>query len=42
MDNHSIWLDLKILWLTLVKVLKREGISHPGDSTMPKFKGNPL
>jgi lipopolysaccharide/colanic/teichoic acid biosynthesis glycosyltransferase len=41
-DNHSIWLDLKILWLTLVKVLKREGISHPGDSTMPKFKGNPL
>jgi lipopolysaccharide/colanic/teichoic acid biosynthesis glycosyltransferase len=39
-DNHSIWLDLRILWLTLVKVLKREGISHPGDSTMPKFKGN--
>lgn len=39
-DNHSIWLDLKILWLTLAMVLKREGISHPGDSTMPKFKGN--
>jgi len=39
-DNHSIWLDLKILWLTLAMVLKREGISHPGESTMPKFKGN--
>mgnify|MGYP001818756304 FL=1 len=39
-DNHSIWLDLQILWLTLAMVLKREGISHPGDSTMPKFKGN--
>jgi lipopolysaccharide/colanic/teichoic acid biosynthesis glycosyltransferase len=39
-DNHSIWLDLKILWMTFVMVLKREGISHPGESTMPKFKGN--
>jgi lipopolysaccharide/colanic/teichoic acid biosynthesis glycosyltransferase len=39
-DNHSIWLDLKILWMTLVMVLKREGISHPGESTMPKFRGN--
>lgn len=39
-DNHSIWLDLQILWLTLAMVLKREGISHPGETTMPKFKGN--
>ena len=39
-DNHSIWLDLKILWMTFVMVLKREGISHPGESTMPKFNGN--
>ena len=38
-DNRSFWLDLRILWLTLAKVVKREGISHPGDSTMPKFKG---
>ncbi|MDJ0940755.1 MAG: sugar transferase [Woeseiaceae bacterium] len=38
-DNHSLWLDIRILWQTFVKVLKREGISHPGDSTMPKFKG---
>jgi len=39
-DNHSFWLDLRILWLTAASVLKREGISHPGESTMPKFKGN--
>ncbi len=38
-DNRSMALDLKILWQTLVKVLKREGISHPGESTMPRFKG---
>lgn len=38
-DNRSFWLDLRILWLTLAQVVKREGISHPGDSTMPKFKG---
>jgi lipopolysaccharide/colanic/teichoic acid biosynthesis glycosyltransferase len=39
-DNRSFWLDLRILWLTLAKVAKREGISYPGESTMPKFKGN--
>lgn len=39
-DNHSIWLDLKILWLTVAKVVRREGISHPGGATMPKFRGN--
>ena len=39
-DNHSFLLDLRILWLTLAQVARREGISHPGDSTMPKFKGN--
>jgi lipopolysaccharide/colanic/teichoic acid biosynthesis glycosyltransferase len=39
-DNRSFWLDLRILWLTLAKVVKREGISYPGESTMPKFKGN--
>ncbi|WP_423839267.1 sugar transferase [Thermus scotoductus] len=38
-DNWTIWLDLKILWLTLVKVLGREGISAPGHATMPEFKG---
>ncbi len=38
-DNWTIWLDLKVLWLTLVKVLRREGISAPGHATMPEFKG---
>jgi len=38
-DNWSLWLDLKILWLTLVKVFKREGISSRGHATMPEFKG---
>jgi len=38
-DNHSFWLDLKILWMTLAKVFKREGISQPGQSTMEEFMG---
>lgn len=38
-DNQSLWLDLKILWLTVVKVFKREGISQEGQVTMEKFKG---
>jgi lipopolysaccharide/colanic/teichoic acid biosynthesis glycosyltransferase len=39
-DNHSLWLDLKILWLTVRKVLVREGISADGEATMSKFTGN--
>lgn len=39
-DNQSFWLDLKILWLTLIKVFKREGISHEGQATMAKFTGS--
>lgn len=39
-DNQSFWLDLKILFLTVVKVLKREGISAEGHVTMPKFTGS--
>ena len=39
-DNRSFWLDIKILWLTLIKVFKREGITHAGDVAMPRFKGN--
>jgi lipopolysaccharide/colanic/teichoic acid biosynthesis glycosyltransferase len=38
-DNWSNELDLKILWLTVVTVLKREGIAHAGVETMPKFMG---
>ena len=38
-DHHSIWLDIKILFITIKKVFKREGISAKGEATMPKFKG---
>ncbi len=41
-DNQSLWLDIKILWLTVKKVLVREGISAPGDATMPAFTGSNL
>ncbi len=39
-DNQSFWLDIKILWMTLIRVFKREGISQDGHSTMPVFKGS--
>jgi lipopolysaccharide/colanic/teichoic acid biosynthesis glycosyltransferase len=39
-DNRSLWLDIKILWLTVKKVLVRDGISAEGDSTMPRFTGS--
>jgi lipopolysaccharide/colanic/teichoic acid biosynthesis glycosyltransferase len=38
-DNRSFWLDLKILFLTIRKVVAREGISQAGEVTMAKFKG---
>lgn len=38
-DNRSMSIDMKILWMTLVKVLKRDGISADGEVTMPKFEG---
>ena len=37
-DNRSLRLDLKIIWLTIRKVIKREGISAAGEATMPKFE----
>lgn len=39
-DNQSFWLDLKILWLTVSRVLKRDGISADGEATMPRFRGS--
>ena len=39
-ENYSFWLDIKILWRTIIKVMKREGISAEGNVTMPKFKGS--
>jgi lipopolysaccharide/colanic/teichoic acid biosynthesis glycosyltransferase len=38
-DNLSLWLDMKILWMTVRKVLMRDGISAVGDATMSKFTG---
>lgn len=39
-DNKSFWLDCKILFLTMKKVLVRDGISADGEATMIKFTGN--
>ena len=38
-DNRTIWLDFKIIWMTIKKVLIREGISAKGEVTMSKFTG---
>lgn len=38
-DNRSFFLDLKIIWLTLLKVTSREGISAVGEVTTSKFEG---
>jgi len=39
-ENRSIWLDFKILFLTVKKVLIKDGISAEGEATMEKFTGN--
>ncbi|OAK61534.1 sugar transferase [Variovorax paradoxus] len=39
-DRRSLLLDLRILWLTVRKVLLRDGISAAGDATMPRFTGS--
>ena len=39
-DNQSIWLDIKILLLTIKKVITRSGINQDKQTTMEKFKGN--
>ena len=39
-DHCSLWLDIKILWLTVKKVLVREGISAAGEATMARFTGS--
>lgn len=38
-ENRSIWLDIRILWLTVKKVVVRDGISAAGEATMSKFTG---
>jgi sugar transferase EpsL len=39
-DHQSFWLDLKIIAITVWKILKREGISQPGQATAKEFKGS--
>jgi len=39
-DHQSFRLDMKILWMTLMKVMRSEGVSHRGHATMEKFKGS--
>jgi undecaprenyl phosphate N,N'-diacetylbacillosamine 1-phosphate transferase len=39
-ENLSFLLDLKILWMTVLKVLKSEGVSSGTSVTMEKFRGN--
>ena len=38
-NNLSLWLDLKIIFLTVWKILKREGISQPGQAIAEEFMG---
>ena len=38
-DNQSMALDLKIIFMTIVKVMKKDGVSAEGEATMPKFTG---
>jgi sugar transferase EpsL len=39
-DNQSLWLDIKIIWLTIVKVFKREGITAASGGWTEPFKGS--
>jgi sugar transferase EpsL len=39
-DNVSLWLDVKIVFLTIWKVIRREGINQPGQATMEAFRGS--
>jgi hypothetical protein len=40
-DNRSLLLDLKIIFLTALRLVKPKGISAAGHETMPEFLGNP-
>ena len=39
MENRTLWLDIKILFLTVWKVVKRDDISQDGEATMSRFEG---
>lgn len=40
-DNWSLLLDVRILWMTVMKTLRREGINAPGEATAREFLGSP-
>ena len=39
-DNQSLWLDIRIMLLTIKRVLLKDGINAEGEATMSKFTGN--
>ena len=39
-DNQSFWLDVKIIFITIWKIFRREGINQEGQATMEKYLGN--
>jgi sugar transferase EpsL len=39
-EHRNFWLDLEILWRTLLRVLDRSGIASPGQATMERFTGS--
>lgn len=39
-DRHNLWLDLKIILLTVGRILRRDGISAPGSATAERFTGS--
>jgi lipopolysaccharide/colanic/teichoic acid biosynthesis glycosyltransferase len=41
-DHQSFWLDVKILFMTVLKVIRREGISGAGEATMARFAGTEI
>lgn len=41
-DNRSFWLDTKIIFLTILKIIRPTDITAPNEATMPKFTGNQL
>ena len=40
LDNQNLALDIKIIWMTFLKVIKKEGIAYKGHVTTEKFQGN--
>jgi lipopolysaccharide/colanic/teichoic acid biosynthesis glycosyltransferase len=39
-DHRSPWLDIRILWMTMLQVIRRDGIRQNGHATMPEFLGS--